>query len=131
VSDPLQQLFEDALDENRSPGRAAKVAKTLDVSAATVSRWKSGARPRPERWAEIEEAFGWEPGTIRSTIYGAAEPGARGPYATVEAVEALAAQVEQLTDTVGRLVAQLAAQGEREASRRARQPSRSVQRPSR
>ncbi len=50
-------------------GAARRFAQHLDVSPTSVSRWTLGkSEPGMDRWPEIEEYFGWKPGTIRKLL---------------------------------------------------------------
>lgn len=79
-------------------GDASALARAVEVSGETVSRWKSGESvPEPFRWPAIEKALGYEPGTFE------AESGlARAPEDTLARIAGLESTVAELRDLVAK-----------------------------
>lgn len=80
----------------RGRGAQTDLAKAIGVEVQTVNKWVHGqTHPDPARWAAIEEALGWEPGTIALRVMPAL-----GSDSTHVLVIQLAEQVEDLARRV-------------------------------
>jgi Helix-turn-helix len=86
----------------RGDGAADALALALDVTPASVSRWRNGHdRPSPSRWPAIEAFFALETGTVGELLTKTRAPSGRGELERLtDALEQLRGAVERNTSVL-------------------------------